>query len=81
MNNKKKKDFSKYNNIDIKTREKFIELVESKQCTIQEAAEKYNIKLSTSKAILKTYREHGRIGKKKTRSRRKLNYQGEYLKA
>ena len=57
----------KYQNIDNKTRQSFIDLVESREVTLQEAAERFKIKLSTSKAILKTFKEEGRIGKKKSR--------------
>jgi transposase len=41
-----------------------------RKATIKEAAEEFGIKFSTSKAILSTFRKEGRVGKKKTRSRR-----------
>ena len=42
----------------------------SREVTIKEAAKEFGIKFSTSKAILQTYKREGRIGKKKTRTRK-----------
>jgi len=41
----------------------------SKQTTIKQAANKFGIKLSTAKCILRVFRNEGRIGKKTTRIR------------
>ncbi|KAM3138381.1 hypothetical protein pb186bvf_009467 [Paramecium bursaria] len=57
----------KYDIITPETRKQFIDLVISKQCTIKQAASMAGIKFSTSKAILKTFRKEGRIGKKTQR--------------
>jgi len=67
LKTKKKK---KYSMISQQVREKFINKVLSKVCTIKEAAKEFGLKLSTSKAILQTYKKEGRIGKKKNRVRK-----------
>lgn len=69
----------KYAIITKELRERFISRVLSKQVSIKEAAEEFGIKFSTSKAILQTFRREGRIGKKKTRERRKKPYENEEL--
>ncbi|CAD8189952.1 unnamed protein product [Paramecium octaurelia] len=60
----------KYSVITPAVRIAFIQRVQSKQSTIKQAAQEFGIKFSTSKAILQTYKREGRVGKKKTRSRR-----------
>ncbi|CAK93858.1 unnamed protein product (macronuclear) [Paramecium tetraurelia] len=60
----------KYSIITPAVRIAFIKRVQSKQSTIKQAAQEFGIKFSTSKAILQTYKREGRVGKKKTRSRR-----------
>jgi transcription initiation factor IIE alpha subunit len=50
-----------------------IKKIMSKKYTIKEASEELGIKFSTSKVILQTFRREGRIGKKKTRMRKKNN--------
>eukprot|EP01017_Pseudomicrothorax_dubius_P002744 TRINITY_DN1020_c0_g1_i1.p1 TRINITY_DN1020_c0_g1~~TRINITY_DN1020_c0_g1_i1.p1 ORF type:complete len:263 (-),score=75.07 TRINITY_DN1020_c0_g1_i1:485-1273(-) len=62
----------KYSIIPQDRRQEFIRLVLSKTTSIKEAAEQSGIKFSTAKAILQTYRREGRIGKKKTRERRRM---------
>ncbi|CAD8106217.1 unnamed protein product [Paramecium sonneborni] len=60
----------KYAIITHAVRMAFIKRVQSKQTTIKQAAQEFGIKFSTSKAILQTYKQEGRIGKKKTRLRK-----------
>ena len=67
----------KYAIINKDLREKFIQRVLSKQISIKEAAEECGIKFSTSKAILQTFRREGRVGKKKTRERRRKLFGSE----
>jgi hypothetical protein len=69
----------KYAIITKDLREKFIQRVLSKQVSIKEAAEEFGIKFSTSKAILQTFRREGRIGKKKTRERRRKPFGNETM--
>jgi hypothetical protein len=60
----------KYSVIPLESREKLVDLVLKKRMKIKEAAKMCNLKFSTSKAILATYRKEGRVGKKKTRARK-----------
>ncbi|CAK93652.1 unnamed protein product (macronuclear) [Paramecium tetraurelia] len=62
----------KYAVITPAVRMAFIKRVQSRQSTIKQAAQEFGIKFSTSKAILQTYKREGRVGKKKTRSRRSI---------
>ncbi|CAD8187454.1 unnamed protein product [Paramecium octaurelia] len=62
----------KYAIITPAVRMAFIKRVQSRQSTIKQAAQEFGIKFSTSKAILQTYKREGRVGKKKTRSRRSI---------
>ena len=43
-----------------------------KDLSIRQAAKLFIIKFSTAKAILKTYKKEGRIGKKATREKSKI---------
>ncbi|CAD8095287.1 unnamed protein product [Paramecium primaurelia] len=62
----------KYAIITPAVRMAFIKRVQSRQSTIKQAAQEFGIKFSTSKAILQTYKREGRVGKKKTRSRKSI---------
>lgn len=64
------KSRKKYSVISQDAREKLLDLVLKKRMRIKEAAKLCNLKFSTSKAILATYRKEGRVGKKKTRARK-----------
>eukprot|EP01017_Pseudomicrothorax_dubius_P046238 TRINITY_DN8111_c0_g1_i8.p1 TRINITY_DN8111_c0_g1~~TRINITY_DN8111_c0_g1_i8.p1 ORF type:complete len:282 (-),score=26.99 TRINITY_DN8111_c0_g1_i8:200-1045(-) len=60
----------KYSVISDDARRKFIDRVQKDNLSIRKAAKEMGLKFSTAKAILKTFKSEGRIGKKKFRDRK-----------
>jgi transposase-like protein len=61
----------KYQRIDKETRLKLIDLVLNGGFSVKKAAEKLKLKFSTSKAVVKLYKEEGRLFKNDNQNRKR----------